>query len=149
MLPIPADVLRSYEAALQRKGIDGSRAPHFVRWLRFYLDFCSKYRFASGLVSSVPRFIAKLREKHQEEWKCRQAEEAVGVYLAMVVRDRSEPPPTIIPKQDARRDPRFLERVPQGRQREPRAEVGRSDRVRSNVQSQGYVCVKCWLFATL
>jgi len=66
MLPIPADVLRSYEAALQRKGIDGSRAPHFVRWLRFYLDFCSKYRFASGLVSSVPRFIAKLREKHQE-----------------------------------------------------------------------------------
>jgi len=165
MLPVPPDVLRAYETALDRMGIDANRAPHYVKWLRFYLDFCGKYRLAPVLVSTVPRFLDKLRQKNQEEWKCRQADEAVAIYFRLVALDGSEKPPTKERKQDAMVDPRVRGRVSHGYRSEPRpaesprwpmgggrvehsvaepegsfdverAEAVRSDRVRLNDQSQ-------------
>lgn len=89
MLAIPPDLLGPYNAALRSRGVEEARRLHYVRWLRFYLDFCSKYQQLQGSQSSVPRFLAKLREKNQEEWKRNQAEEAVGIYREMLSRERS------------------------------------------------------------
>ena len=66
MLAIPPDMLRRYNMALRGRGVEEVRRPHYVRWLRFYLDFCGKYKQSPDSQSSVPRFLAKLREKKQD-----------------------------------------------------------------------------------
>jgi hypothetical protein len=43
MLAIPRDLLRSYNEIFGRKAIKEDGRPHYLRWLRFSLDFCAKY----------------------------------------------------------------------------------------------------------
>jgi integron integrase len=57
---------------------------YYQRWLRFYLDFCDKYNFASSSLKSIDPFINKLREKNQHDFKPKQARAAVNLYFELI-----------------------------------------------------------------
>jgi hypothetical protein len=50
MKQIPAQVLSEFKSTLDTRRIPGNQQYHFVKWLRFYLDFCAKYGFDHLLV---------------------------------------------------------------------------------------------------
>ena len=56
-----------------------------AKWLRFYLDFCSKYGHSRDLKSSFPLFMAKLASKNQPEAKRSEASVAVTLYFRMAI----------------------------------------------------------------
>ena len=43
MQPIPADVLKQFNAAMQEKGLAPSLRADYRKWLLYYNDFRSKY----------------------------------------------------------------------------------------------------------
>ncbi|MEW6163331.1 MAG: integron integrase [Nitrospirota bacterium] len=59
----------------------------YRKWLRYYLDFCSKYHFGHLNKESLPQFIKKLHEKHQTQEQQRQASHAVSLYYKLVKSD--------------------------------------------------------------
>jgi hypothetical protein len=83
MLVVAKDLQTQYEKALDSASISRELCPHFRKRLRFYLDFCSKYRHSPGLKSSLPLFMAKLASKNQPEAKRSEASVAVTLYFKM------------------------------------------------------------------
>lgn len=81
MRQIPYDLGKRFDSAMSEAPIAEHLRPHFRRWLRFYLDFCSKYGFEPTVGTSFRPFNAKLLEKGQAEWKRRQAHQAVALYI--------------------------------------------------------------------
>jgi hypothetical protein len=56
MRDIPRPIVRAYQAALDRDNVPVEQRPHYVRWLRYYLDFCHKYNHNPEVdASSMPR----------------------------------------------------------------------------------------------
>ena len=66
MLVVAKDLQTQYEKALDSASISRELRPHFRKWLRFYLDFCSKYGHSPRSKSSVPLFMAKLACRHAQ-----------------------------------------------------------------------------------
>jgi hypothetical protein len=66
----------------------------FKKWLRYYLDFCEKYRLPASHQESLPEFLGNLREKTQTQTQRDQAACAVGMFYEMVGGKslRQEPP---------------------------------------------------------
>ena len=83
MLVVAKDLQTQYEKALDSASISRGLRPQFRKWLRFYLDFCSKYGHSPGLKSSLPLFMAKLASKNQPEAKRSEASVAVTLYFKM------------------------------------------------------------------
>jgi integron integrase len=93
MLVVPPELTRRYEARLAQQNLMAGQRPHYHQWLRYYLDFCSKYSFAPTDRLSLPAFQEKLRAKHQPESLCQQAEHAVALYWEMVSPADAKPHP--------------------------------------------------------
>jgi hypothetical protein len=85
MLAIPPRLLRSYETFLDGSSVPAGHKPHYIRWLRFYLDFCQKYHHDPKRADSLGPFCEKLQSKRQEHWKRQQASQAVDLYHRMLV----------------------------------------------------------------
>ncbi len=81
MIQVPGAVLARFEACLAAKNISKSLRIHYKKWLRFYLDYCSKYRRDAKKTESLADFQQKLLEKGQTEMQRKQAEHAVCLYL--------------------------------------------------------------------
>jgi site-specific recombinase XerD len=93
MLPIPKTTFTRYLAFLSSAGISGNLHPEYVKWLRFYLDFCAKYVITDLKQERLQQFLDKLREKNQGERQCSRAAHAVTLYFEM--QDRNEPAQSI------------------------------------------------------
>jgi hypothetical protein len=65
MLQIPAPVLARFEESPTAKNITENHRIHYKKWLRFYLEFCSKYRRDVCKTESLSDFQKKLLEKGQ------------------------------------------------------------------------------------
>jgi hypothetical protein len=61
MLVVAKDLQAQYENALDPHRLAASREPHFRKWLRFYLDFSSKYGHSPGSKCSLPLFHGQAR----------------------------------------------------------------------------------------
>jgi hypothetical protein len=48
MLPIPNEIASAYEAVLKKRAIPVSRHADYRKWLRYFLDFRSKYTLAES-----------------------------------------------------------------------------------------------------
>jgi hypothetical protein len=57
--------------------------PFYLKWLRYYLDFCEKYQFSHGQASSLPHFLRKLQEKKQSPVQQDQAGHAIMLYYEL------------------------------------------------------------------
>ncbi|MFC1822986.1 integron integrase [Thermodesulfobacteriota bacterium] len=77
MLKIPEDVLSRFGDFLSKKNIPITSRNDYKKWLRYYLDYCHKYRFYFLDSGSIPHFLKKLKEKNQTGTQQKQAHEAI------------------------------------------------------------------------
>lgn len=83
MKVIPQELLKQFDERLTAKKIPPGTHQFYRKWLRFYLDFCSKYTNAPRNPDSLPGFIDKLREKNQPKPYQKQAYHSVLIYYEM------------------------------------------------------------------
>ncbi|MCH8982138.1 phage integrase N-terminal SAM-like domain-containing protein [candidate division KSB1 bacterium] len=88
MLNIPTKILDPYRAFLQQQKVSVKEVPFFLKWLRFYLDFCHKYSHAAANPNSLSHFIRKLKQKHQTEQQIVQAKQTIILFYKLIEKDK-------------------------------------------------------------
>ena len=73
MIVIPSVVQMRFQKYLREKAIPHNMYRIYMKWLRYYLDFCAKYQQPSKQKESLPAFILKLQQKHQSPAQQEQA----------------------------------------------------------------------------
>jgi len=91
MIRIPLHVHRKYQELLAGVGVSSKQFPHYVKWVRYYLDYASKYGASNDAERILKGFIKKLASKGQSVSLQRQARRAVSIYLQMVPADALDP----------------------------------------------------------
>jgi len=91
MFPVHHTVIRQFTSVLTKHGVDTSDFAEYFKWLRYFLDFCSKYPGTHGRSEQVRRFLEKLRGKKQSEAQRRQAAHAISLYFEMQEDGGSQP----------------------------------------------------------
>jgi len=84
MLPIPSQLLEQFNKYLQSQKIPNNLQCAYKKWLRYYLDFCNKYKQPSGQIDSLPDFIKKLHEKKQGKQQQEEAAAAINIYYKIL-----------------------------------------------------------------
>jgi integrase len=79
MLPIPDEILKPFDAVMERKPIPPALRSHYRKWLRYYLDFRGKYPPPDSKSDQVRLFIEKLRSKNQAQNQLEQAAHALSL----------------------------------------------------------------------
>jgi hypothetical protein len=80
MLAIPSALRSKFDEQLRRRPIPNNLHAPYQKWLRYYLDFCQKYRFPPRQEKSLPTFLRKLQDKQQAKTLQEQATAAITVY---------------------------------------------------------------------
>jgi hypothetical protein len=84
--------MNDYMAALKFREIPISHVAYYQKWLRYYYDFSAGLPDLSSSSEQLKAlFLEKLRSKHQSEFQCRQAADAVALYNSLL-----KPMPTAI-----------------------------------------------------
>jgi hypothetical protein len=83
MLRIPNVVFDKYVAHLRNKRVSPARFAEYIKWLRYYLDFCHKYPVPTDSAKRVRMFCEKLKEKKQTDEQRKHAAHAVSLYFEM------------------------------------------------------------------
>jgi site-specific recombinase XerD len=81
MLPISDDILKQYDTILSKKAVSQSLSSEYKKWLRYYLDFSSKYTMPDSRSEQVRLFIEKLRQKKQSQKQQEQAAYALSLFF--------------------------------------------------------------------
>jgi len=81
MLPIPNEIAAAYEAILKKRAIPVSRHADYRKWLRYFLDFRSKYTLPDSRSEQVRLFVQKLRDKKQATDQQKQAAYALSLFF--------------------------------------------------------------------
>lgn len=87
MIKIDPELINQYKFALQQNRIPQNECSYFLKWLRYYLDFCHKYHHDQMSGQSLLLFIEKLQLKKQTKDQQKQAEHAIHVYYRLVKRN--------------------------------------------------------------
>jgi hypothetical protein len=64
-LPIPDEILKSYNTLLEKKALPQDLRSEYRKWLRYFIDFRAKYRSPDSRSEQVRMFIEKIRSKGQ------------------------------------------------------------------------------------
>jgi hypothetical protein len=96
MLAIPSELQAQFEEHLGKRAIPKGLHGMYKKWLRYYLDFCQKYRFPPTHKQSLPRFIKKLQEKKQTNPQQEQATNAIKLYYDTLLAKSPSKPETLI-----------------------------------------------------
>jgi len=83
MLRVAEEIVRCFDAAMTAAEVDRRERGYYVKWFRYYLDFCAKYRLPSEQDGSLGPFIEKLASENQSAAQRQQATQAVRLYLDM------------------------------------------------------------------
>ena len=83
MIQIPPDILNKYKHTLSQQSIPAQKRPYFIKWFRYYWDFCMKYNFNKNNPKSLPHFIKKLESKKQSPFNLEQASDAIFIFYEM------------------------------------------------------------------
>jgi integron integrase len=137
MLQIPAQLTNQFTTYIDQQGIPSGQHRYYLKWMRYYLDFCHKYQFDRGTDMSLSAFLKKLDQKKQPLQLQKQAEQAVRLYFTFAQapkkqqdlrnKDRTPHSPKISPNtySDNRQEYKSLEFVsrqpadPKGREKIP------------------------------
>lgn len=84
MLQVPGELQQQFDERIIQKFIPNQNRPYFRKWLKYYLDFCYKYRLPADDQQSLPIFIKKLQEKKQQEFQVKQAVYAISIYYEII-----------------------------------------------------------------
>jgi len=89
MLTVPPELTRRYAARLTQQAVPHRHRPYYLRWLRYYWDFCHKYALNPTDRSSLPAFEEKLRARNQSDFQRQQARQAVSLFYEAIATARS------------------------------------------------------------
>lgn len=92
MIKIESELLKKYIFELKRRSISEHKHPYYLKWLRFFLDYCHKYRLETHHEHSLPTFIEKLKSKKQAPFQLQQARESVEIYYHLIPNTAHTPP---------------------------------------------------------
>ena len=81
MMTIPQDVLAQFEDVLKQRAVPVASHADYRKWLRYFLDFRSKYPLPDSRSEQVRLFIEKLRAKKQTPKQQNQAAHAVSLFF--------------------------------------------------------------------
>jgi hypothetical protein len=81
MIKLPLETYKLYQGRLRALGVSSRENPHYVKWVRYFLDFEEKYGAQLPDGAMVDAFIEKLARKGQSPGLCDQARQAVDIYL--------------------------------------------------------------------
>jgi len=84
MQNIPEKILNPYIRYLKQQNISSKEIPFYLKWLRYYLDFCYKYSHAASIPDSLTHFIEKLKQKNQTEQQILQAKQAIALFYKLI-----------------------------------------------------------------
>ena len=84
MISLSAQLKVDYSQFLIQNGIPLHDHNFYLKWLRYYIDFCNKYKYDSVNQKSLPHFINKLQEKNHNLRQQSQAEHAIWVYYNLI-----------------------------------------------------------------
>ena len=91
MKMIPIDILERYSAVLKKRSVPVSSHADYRKWLRYFLDFRSKYPLPESRSEQVRLFIMKLREKNQSLKQQNQAAHALSLFYESQPRLKHSP----------------------------------------------------------
>jgi integron integrase len=80
MKRIAEELNTAFFRTMRERSVPPGERLDYLKWLRFYLDFCAKYRHPPGDPDSMQPFLRKLAEKHQAPERQEQAAASVGLY---------------------------------------------------------------------
>jgi hypothetical protein len=60
MIQIPDDLHSAYTSFIEQKSVKVGQHRYYVKWLRYYLDFCHKYNVKQTAQVSLAAFTGKL-----------------------------------------------------------------------------------------
>lgn len=83
MKPLDQTVRNAFLEAARRRGVTAGEVWDYVKWLRYYLDFCEKYRHEVLDRESLQAFLLKLASKNQSAERQAQAARSVRLYLEL------------------------------------------------------------------
>jgi len=84
MILLPLHLYKQYRAFCANRRADDALFADYVKWLRFFLDFCEKYHVAGEEADRISRFLNKMLQKGQSEERLQQARQAVEGYFEMI-----------------------------------------------------------------
>jgi integron integrase len=84
MKNLTSETENKYIIFLKNRSIPGASSDHYKKWLMYYLDFCEKYGHPFMNGKSLMLFLEKLKDKNQTWEQCKQAKEAVFLYVEML-----------------------------------------------------------------
>ena len=83
MIQLPGQLVSAYRMYLGSRCVKSELLPDYLKWWRFFLDFCEKYKIEGDEFERSRQFINKLKNKGQSEDQRRQAYHAVTLYFAL------------------------------------------------------------------
>ena len=83
MILITKAVFTQYLDCLKKNNVPVGYHSEYVKWLRYFLDFCAKYVITHDKSERLQLFVEKLREKNQSEDQCKRATQAVSLYFEL------------------------------------------------------------------
>jgi hypothetical protein len=84
MIQVPGQLLSAYRMYLGSRKVKNELLYDYLKWLRFYLDFCEKYKVEGDESDRLRQFINKLKENRQSEDQRRQAYHAVTLFFELL-----------------------------------------------------------------
>ena len=84
---------------MKKAGIPPGTQTAYLKWLRYFLDFCGKHHFEPSDPDSAQAFTQKLSDKGQSLENQKQAADTAKVYRQIVTNEFSRTAPTA-PKAD-------------------------------------------------
>ena len=90
MLPLPPDLIKRYTAFIEQRGVLPWQQRYYLKWLRYYLDFCHKWKHVVTRRDSLAGFMDKLQDKQQPPDLRKQACHAITLYYEMESRRRDK-----------------------------------------------------------
>jgi hypothetical protein len=100
MINLPIDFAARYIAFLSANGIEQSQHRFYLKWLRYYLDFCTKYSFKWSENDSLSAFLIKLKNKNQQPFMLEQAKKAVELLWKMESSKSTGERKAVLPKEE-------------------------------------------------
>ncbi len=95
MIPIPPALQTLFLESVGQV-VPGNLKRAYLKWLRYYWDFCHTYHFPHEHRESLPHFLKKLQEKRQTQAQQEQAAHAIGLYYELLDAKASLPTPGLL-----------------------------------------------------
>jgi hypothetical protein len=88
--PLSTSVQARFVAHLKQRNVPENAHVFYLKWLRYYLDFCEKFHLPSRERRSLHGFLHKLQEKKQPHALQHQAHHSIALYYEVFSPDEQE-----------------------------------------------------------